>query len=388
MFRKTVFGIGIFCFVLCIVGFPQDSFAGFNALLVAETERDLADLSDDVRVTHRFGGRFALGESAPGPHRTLAAVEVYTSPVDTSMFGELSSIDRDVLRIWNRHFSPDEDEDPGDEPIAPWNDALTGPVETFRSKQPGSAGFYDTSEFLLGEIRVGLVLPESNGAIDPSTENWSTLERGDVLAEVVEGLDWWTSVSPYSVSFTYDIHYSVPVSYEPITNNSVIGPGCGGYGDQFLWINEAMSYLGFPSDCFMGVYEYANYLKSEADWGIVIFVVDSSNDSDGRFADDHYAYAYLGGPFTVMTYDNGPKGIYNMGVVCAHEVGHLFYALDQNGGAFVPCTSRSGYLDIQNTNSEYTAPGGCTSDDECIMRGRNSAYNNHSVSQCASDMLG
>jgi hypothetical protein len=84
------------------------------------------------------------------------------------------------------------------------------------------------------------------------------------------------------------------------------------------------------------------------------------------FADGYFAYAYLGGPYMVLTLDNDGWGPENLASVCAHEMGHIFYALDQYYAAHVPCERRSGYLGRETRNSEY---GSCGEDVPlCIMR--------------------
>ncbi len=101
-----------------------------------------------------------------------------------------------------------------------------------------------------------------------------------------------------------------------------------------------MSNLGYTTgDYLEKVYAYKNDLRNQyqTDWAFTIFVVDSSADLDGKFADGKYfAYAYLGGPFMVMTYDNNGWGIEDMDRVTAHETGHIFMAGDQYGSARQP----------------------------------------------------
>ncbi len=84
------------------------------------------------------------------------------------------------------------------------------------------------------------------------------------------------------------------------------------------------------------------------------------------FSSGHFAYAYLGGPFEVLTLDNDGWGQQNFAAVCAHETGHIFYAMDEYYSAGSPCTSASGYLRYENQNSQY---GTCLEDVPfCIMR--------------------
>jgi len=222
------------------------------------------------------------------------------------------------------------------------NDALIPPDIPPEHNSPITPGYYETSEYLIGSVAVGVVFLESNGNIDNQTENWISSEESDVVNEIQLGLNWWSVQNPAAdVSFTLEWNYRVPTSYEPIEHP---------HTDEGLWISEAMNHLGYPGTYyFTQVRDYINDLRNDynTNWAFAIFVVDSSNDSDGMFADpppQHFAYAYLGGPFLVMTYDNDGWGIWNMDRVTAHEVGHIFYATDEYNGV----TEYSGYLNVSD----------------------------------------
>ena len=160
----------------------------------------------------------------------------------------------------------------------------------------------------------------------------------------------------------------MPTNYEPITRSGHTGSQSG----QSLWISDAMTYLGYVRDpsYLYNVRDYDNSIRTtlNTDWAYTIFVVDSSNDVNGFFSDGNFAYAYSGGPFTVMTYKNDGYGIANMDAVIAHETGHIFYANDQYYDAQRPCTEITGYLSIPNQNSAYHPAGKCASDVDSIMR--------------------
>lgn len=231
-----------------------------------------------------------------------------------------------------------------------YSDALVPPdlpsrsFETLSVAESPSPGYYGTSEYLIGSVAVGIILLESNGTIDPSTEDWTSSRESWVVSEICDsGLTWLANYNPDAdVSFIYDIHYRVPTSYEPINR-----PSWTGTEDQKLWISEAMIYLGYPgTDYFTQVRDYINDLRDTlgTDWAFAIFVVDSYNDGDGEFTDGEFAYAYLGGPFLVMTYDNGGYGISSMDYASAHETCHIFYATDEYDGV----TETSGYLGVQD----------------------------------------
>jgi len=70
-------------------------------------------------------------------------------------------------------------------------------------------------------VAVGIILPESNGATDLDTEDWTIAEESNVISKIQTGLNWWaTRDSRARLTFTYDIHYRVPTSYEPISSSS------------------------------------------------------------------------------------------------------------------------------------------------------------------------
>ena len=225
-------------------------------------------------------------------------------------------------------------------PAFDYDDALIPPDIPQNASGGSPPGYYETSEYLIGDVAVGIIFLESNGSIDPSTEDWTSTEESNVINEITAGLNWLASQNPDAdVSFTSDIHYRVPTSYEPINHRS--------YLEEHLWISEAMTFLGYPSTSkWTQVRNYINDLRNTlgTDWAYAMFIVDSSNDPDGRFTDGYCAYAWLGGPFLVMTYDNDGYGIGNMDYVAAHETCHMFYATDEYNGV----TETSGYLGVQD----------------------------------------
>lgn len=222
-------------------------------------------------------------------------------------------------------------------------------------------GFYETSEYMIGTVAVGVIFLESNGAIDPDTETWTTAEETNVQNEITQGLNWWKSQNPNAgINFVYDWHFKVPTSYEPIIHPS------GGTDNTYekLWVSEAMAYLGYTSgDWFARTRSYINALRTSkgTDWAYAIYVVDSSNDADGCFSDGWCAYTYYGA-FVVMTYDNDGWGISNMDRVTAHETGHIFWATDEYNGI----TEYSGYL-----NAADVEGSGCLMDNNnlCLSTG-------------------
>lgn len=242
-------------------------------------------------------------------------------------------------------------------------------------KAPYGAGFYDTSEYMMGKVSVAVILPESNGAIDVQTESWDATREIQVVSEIQNALDWWQKKGGTKAHLSFNYHFysgrqdsRAKTSYEPIRR-----PSYTSSSGQEVWISEIMRKFGYSqSDIFYATRSYVNDMISQdnSDWGFIIFVVDSKNDVDGKFTDGKFSYAYYGGPFMMTTYDNETYGIANMDSVVAHEVGHIFYALDQYYGAHLDCKVKAGYLAIENQNSEYNEAGGnCRSNRPSIMRG-------------------
>ncbi|MGA1841027.1 MAG: hypothetical protein ACMUIU_10410 [bacterium] len=248
-----------------------------------------------------------------------------------------------------------------------WNSIINYRPPSHHSYVP--PGFSDTSEYMMGTVAVKVILMESAGPA--SMEDWSAAERSNVQAEIQEALNWWqgrfnsqgfslpASAKP---NFIFDwTHLNNPI---PTINEPINGPGITSslarMNGHFQWIAEANAFLGFTAfaDPIINVRQYLNNFRAQmgTDWAFVVFVIDSSNDTDGCFADPppmptpvgwlpSSAYAFLGGPFMIMTYDNDGWGIGAMNSVCAHETGHIFYATDEYNGI----TENSGFLNAPDT---------------------------------------
>jgi len=274
---------------------------------------------------------------------------------------------RHIATAWNNVFMGQAhtmglDAEPSPEALPLINDIVplenSGPGVFFN---PPGAKIFDVSEFMLGTASLAIVLAESDGSIDPSTEDWTQTEKDEVTSEIIAGLNWWVNKSQWrDLTFYTQFFYDVPTGYEPITRNS---------SQESLWRDECITYLGYG-----GTYDMANAIRDAlgTDWASLCFIADSSNDGDNMFPDGRFAYASLGGPRFIMTYGNDGWGIGSMDAVMAHELCHCYYALDEYYEAGSGCTARSGYLNEENQNSCY--PGGCggcaTNKIFCIMRSK------------------
>jgi len=307
------------------------------------------------------------------PRQEQFIKEFTTTAVDVNKYSEMGTDAIYAIEAWNNNFhgfskSKGLDELPSPNALPLVGDAIVEKGDQYPQipveKKPFGAGFDDTSEFLLGNISVAVIFVESDGSIDPQTENWISSRESQCVSEIQNGLNWVSVQNPDAdLSFTYHFYYGrtnsdAQTGYEPINRH---------YYEDDLWQNEIMGNFGYSGS---NVYRQRYFINDIIDgddthWGVIVWVVDSAVDTDGMFESGYFAYARPGGPYIVMTYKNDGWGISNMDAVIAHEIEHSFYALDEYESAGVPCTAHRGYLDIENQNSEY---GSCNSNVNCLMR--------------------
>ena len=156
-------------------------------------------------------------------------------------------------------------------------------------------------------------------------------------------LDWWNARSPdgslelfLPAAGSYGAPQTVSTGYEPIRRDVAAGWRGRPVLSDAAWRWQAMGRLGFAHDATDDT-PYPETLfadrlrrRSGADWAFVVYVVDSLQDSDGMFRNRVVAYtADLFGPYCMLTYDNDGYGFANFDAVLAHEMGHVFGALDE-----------------------------------------------------------
>lgn len=348
------------------------------------------------RVKHVFPPSTLIGLVPPRVESLVDIRAIYRQDIDSSDLKASPPPMRRAAWVWNALYTPrtrSADKVSGlNEATDDLNmlqselvgDAFTppAPLASLSDDSDPTPNYAETSEYFIGRVAVGIILPQSDGSVDPSSERWTLEERALVLEKIAAALDWWAELEPRAqLTFVYDDDTVEPVEtrYEPISRP---------YSDQSLWIAEVMEKKGYTSNSYFDQVRHYNHelrQSHDADWAFTIFVVDSSHDDDNRFADGYFAYAYLGGPFTVMTTGNNGYGIQNLDAVAAHEVGHIFFALDQYYAAQQSCTLRSGYLGVENQNSQY---GDCELDKPSIMRGHISPYRDAVIDDYARGQLG
>jgi hypothetical protein len=212
----------------------------------------------------------------------------------------------------------------------------------------------DTGEFFLGRIAVTPVLLESDGTIDTSTEDWTSNQIANVVANIEEGLQWWvdlldTQNTVHDIDWVLDSQFVVSpfeTAYEPISRIS---------NDYQLWVEEFLTAQDLDStagiESNIRAFNHAQRIKHEANWSFTIFVTNSENDSDGKFRNGgsfSRAFAFAGGQFFIVP-STRPASTF------AHETGHMFWARDEYPGGGNYYQNR-GYYNAQNENATDLNP--------------------------------
>jgi len=221
---------------------------------------------------------------------------------------------------------------------------------------PLGATTQDTGEFLLGRIGVTPIFLESDGSIDEQTQNWTPQEIDEVLAKITDGVNWWSDAldqlnTVHTLEFVIDDTYArnpVPTGYEPIDRIS------NHYDD---YVGGFLDFVGVDPSLQIddGMFEFNNSQreKLQTDWAFSLFIADSSTQNDGFFEPGgsfRGAFAFAGGLFIIAP-STRPAATF------AHEMGHIFWAIDEYAGGGNHDDSR-GYYNTPNTNAwDNPTPG-------------------------------
>jgi hypothetical protein len=241
----------------------------------------------------------------------------------------------------------------------------------------GGRALQQNSEFMIGHTVVIMVYPESTGP----DENWTNAELRDANLGGVEGcLAFQATFSYLPMSFTFYPRERVATQFEPIQHSMDT--------DADTWILESMQSLGYAeprADLAVHAMNEEARKRWGSDWVYTVFVADSRNEpghvwQGGSGGAGYTAYANLGGPYMVMPFPagaNDPNDIGEIGLysrIFQHEMGHVFWTLDEYRSSPSLCTARSGYLNYANGNKVGTFLGpngeevGCNPLVDCIMR--------------------
>ena len=179
--------------------------AGLPALastrLVVVEEPFWSVTKDAVEAIEAYGGRVRIvvlpnfiiadvPDKAEADLLTTGSISgILSGELDPDGFTRYGGEARHIITAWNnvymgksREMGLDE-EPPADR--RPLVDDIVPVFEPGLLSKPPGAKIYDTSEFMLGSVALGVILPESDGSIDPSSEDWTQAEQDNVTSEII-----------------------------------------------------------------------------------------------------------------------------------------------------------------------------------------------------------
>jgi hypothetical protein len=264
-------------------------------------------------LRHRIYPHAAMGEIPEGTELILGTApamrDIFVGEVPSDKMTSFSRHEKWLAKAYNSVYFPSGKEGPfgsagvATVPVDPVPIDLEPrlvPRETMDKVKAMAAArgappplFPATSEFLLGHMAVGVILTESQPGF--GNQNWVTLEEQIATEEVISAMDWWARHSPnQELRFSYEIHYRVPVTTEPLDD--------GGDAVEAIWAGDSFNYLGYPrGDHLQQGFSYIFDMRDRynADWGFSVFILHGVH---GQQFNGFLAYAYLGGPYNVNTY--------------------------------------------------------------------------------------
>ena len=265
-------------------------------------------------------------------------------------------------------------------PQLPW-----APLQ--RSSAIEDRGAIYNTDLMIGDILAQLVFPESEPDI-ANTEEWTPEELSAAAsAASLAFLYYQDKYDRTPLNFSVRKLESVATPFEPIKVTD---------GDRGDWINSVMSELGHEDpggDHILSVTAFNNAARQQfgTDWVFTAFIVDASGDANKRFKGmSANSIPTVGGPYFAIPYPVANlrgDGIGNFSQHFKHDVGHIFWAVDEHPGGFTDCSTRSGYMRVFNSNKQTgTTPLGARqgcfgTPDLCIMHIQD-AMNNFQGDPC------
>ncbi len=341
-----------------------------TSLLVLAAGADRPHVSDVIEkqlngeVYHEEGTRLMVvrvPENADAALAQLGVAQRFERAVQDGEIAGTTLEESRFVRVFNNRYYPD---------AATAKFAVTrlarDPSQPFEEAPRAAAvtsGGFDmvTTPYASGTIVVALVLPESNGVAEPSTEDWTEDAIVATYQKVQTALEGIERSEP-NANLRFILHYesspangglpgTVDCDFEYGLHAGFGSSGTEQGGADEGTVSAALyaKILGHPvaSDSD-GAYEYLNNLREQyrADGGYVIKI---SPDLNGTAP--FRAHATINGPWTSLTTDYGFETF-------MHESGHIFGALDEYcPDACVPPTAISGYLGAIDANSTYVVGG-------------------------------
>ncbi|HNB58196.1 MAG TPA: hypothetical protein PKV06_14580, partial [bacterium] len=184
---------------------PETLFEG-RYVMVLLNNRDSAQFikaqemvnDNDGHIIHAFLPTIIQGYLTRRGEEVLCQSGLVREIVDSVFTGDMTRMserDRMIVRVWNQQFKP---------LLATRGQEEDGDNDRTPREVPGK---YQTSEYMMGSVAVGVVFVESDGSLEKSTENWDDYSKEDMIFQIRKGLDWWAQQGGYRASLTWNYEF-------------------------------------------------------------------------------------------------------------------------------------------------------------------------------------
>ena len=211
---------------------------------------------------------------------------------------------------------------------------------------------HETTPFASGTVVVSLLLPESNGIGEPSTEDWNedlileTYQKVNMALEAIERTE-------PNAKLRFIVHYESAPAHGGLPGTIDCDYEFGKHADfgfqpppveDDLTGQLLSKLLGHQVNAWDGAYEYLNGLRARYGADGAYFIKIAPNANLTAYL---RAHAFIGGPSFTINTSWGWDGF-------MHEQGHIFGALDEYcPDACTPPNALGGYLGVPNANATY-----------------------------------
>jgi hypothetical protein len=247
-----------------------------------------------------------------------------------------------------------------------------------------------------GRVTVQYFMVDSDGTIDPNLYTWTWDDFNYAINQLYGAFTFWVNqAAARSITLSFSLfnmnpfsrytrtYVPTPTHYEPITHH---------YYDDYLWVNDALTILGYgaspvtPTNVYTKNEAFNRDRKSVAPYGpfdasFSVYVVYNPPPAPSTFLGGFRAYTMVDGPFVMLMWNSAGWGPQNLGVVLSHETGHIFWACDEyyDAADHTGCSScgncwaglNNPRPSVGNENCDNTGATGCDVRVDCIMKTNN-----------------
>lgn len=209
---------------------------------------------------------------------------------------------------------------------------------------------HQNAEIMAGTMLIHVILPESDySGLSYWYENWTDEDIAQIkLGFYYALLSYQDFFRNAGIDVIYRYHERVLIKAEPIRLPE-------GKQSYWLWLTmRALDYPGPEADIMQTVHQFNEDAREKvgADWAFSMFIACAHRAIDHIFPDSRVlSWSILGGPYTICSYPAAALDqAWGFTFLARHQIGHMFWGLEENQGPVSSCDDHSGYLDEDNGN--------------------------------------